>query len=110
MTAVLHVKTDNTSEIAQIYTLSDGQDLVKGLIECIQLAPDVNLWINEEGMLIEGLRPNFAVTWLLMIADPVRWRDTLIFGDVYFSGPTDDEGDMSDVPQDFLDRLKGVLT
>jgi hypothetical protein len=64
--------------------LSTMQKLVGGYIQCLPIAPGIDLWLNEEGRL-QGMAPNVVV--------PVPGRgDFTIVGPCFIAGNTD-QGD-----------------
>ena len=67
-------------------TLEVMKEIVGGHIELLKLPGGVDLWLNEEGLLI-GLEPNLLV------------NGHLIVGDVFFSGSTPD-GDTVGLTED----------
>lgn len=63
---------------------------VGGLIECVQLNPKLNLWVNEEGKLT-GLPYNSVATRLWEAV--FGFGTGVIVGDAILTGGTDSEGD-----------------
>lgn len=64
------------------------QDVVEGLIEPIELAQGLTMWVNEEGKLI-GKTPNVFATaaW-----ERAFGMTDIVVGTVAFTGGTDEEG------------------
>ncbi|TYS60720.1 DUF3846 domain-containing protein [Bacillus infantis] len=60
---VFYKKEDNHRFLnREVDSLEDMQQLVGGLIECISLPHNIDLWVNEEGM-IRGLEINLMLLW-----------------------------------------------
>lgn len=86
------IKTDGSKEVATFTVGKSYQllsDTVGGMIECVRLAEDTDLWCNENGI-SEGLELN-------MIASAI-YSETFnagnpILGDVIITGGADEEGE-----------------
>lgn len=89
--------------------LESFQAIVGGWIEGLTLNDKISCYIDEEGKL-KGLRLNvlgdLAVRMLLEEDGYSLLKDDFIVGPVVFVGRPDDEGWDTDVPQDFVDRLR----
>jgi len=104
---VLTVKTTGDLEVEQI----DGahlpflQERVGGLIDCIA-TNRFDMWVNDEGMIIDSFLPNFPATCVLWMASPI-FNDArqVIYGDVVFSGPPDGEGNMTSLNDEFIEQM-----
>lgn len=87
----LVVKADLTTEVIDI--AEDGlrklQNAVGGLIQPVDFGNEVTMWVNEEGLLIEGMVPNWIATNLALEIG----YETPMMGDVVFTGGTDEDGD-----------------
>lgn len=70
--------------------LSHLQEAVEGLVDCVALAPHVDLWVNDEGLY--RCEPNPVVT---VMAHALSGRDLSqpLFGPAVFTGGVDDEGE-----------------
>ena len=80
MIKILVCKAGQKAEVQEMeHSLANMQKLVGGLIECIRIAPGVDLWCNEEGK-INGLPLN-----LRSPQDPVFPND-IIAGDFFLAG------------------------
>ena len=108
MKAVVLKTTDNIGVVKEFDptdTLRFLQGEVDGYIEHVTLrtGPDgLSMWVNEDG-LMKRLPPNeFATAIVHMTHVP---SDTVIVGDVVFTGTTDEEGELRDIPQQWIDQL-----
>jgi hypothetical protein len=104
----LHIKTDGKVSILNFdkdtcyKTLSDA---VGGLIECVALAKDIDMWVNEEGKNM-GLDFNPHATRLFVhafgVTDPIA-------GDVIVTGGADDEGETLGLSDERIDEITHFL-
>jgi hypothetical protein len=80
------------------------QNVVEGLIEPIDIAHDMTMWVNEEGKLV-GKTPNpFATaTWLRKFG-----LNDIVVGTVAFTGGTDDEGATLGLADEHLKILQKI--
>lgn len=87
----LVVKTDLTTEVIDIAEneLRKLQDAVGGLIQPVDFGDEVTMWVNEEGLLIEGMAPNWIATNL---AREIGY-ETPMMGDVVFTGGSGEDGE-----------------
>lgn len=65
-------------------TLEAKKAIVGGWIQFVPIEDGLSLWCNDDGK-VNGLKPNFNWVHEGQIFD-------VICGDVYFTGPADDEG------------------
>ena len=104
----LHIKTDGKVSILEFEketcykTLSDG---VGGLIECVALAKDVDMWVNEEGKNM-GLDYNPHATRLFEHTYGITDR---IAGDVVVTGGVDDDGETLGISDERIDEIVNYL-
>jgi hypothetical protein len=98
--AITQVRTG--TERIECNSLEDLQAAVGGLIEAVQLTPEVHGWVNEEGKLT-GLPVNDVATHLFRRAYPGT-RD-VIAGSMVLMGTNDETGDDVDLPQEWFDAL-----
>jgi len=110
MTKAIAVYPDNRVEDVEISNYKDGQAIVGGLIEPVDLRFGSDefgvMWVNEEFLYV------FGVDDFNEIARSVAGltgRGDLMFGGVlgpvYFTGDTDEEGETTDV----TDRIRQVI-
>lgn len=80
------------------------QNIVEGLIEPIELAEGLTMWVNEEGKLI-GKTPNpFATAaW-----ERAFGATDIVVGTVAFTGGTDEEGETLGLPDEHLVMLRTI--
>lgn len=102
--AAIVVKTDLTAEVIDLGEASLGvlQKAVDGLIQPVDLADNLTMWVNEEGLLRSDLNPNLLASALYA---EVYGANTPIMGDVVFTGGSDDEGNTLGLTQPEVDEL-----
>lgn len=86
-------------EVGNSYELL--RDTVGGLIECVSLSNTIDLWVNEEGKLLD-LPGNLLAT---LLYQSVYDTKDVIVGDVIFTGGADEDGEtlgLSDADLAFL--------
>ncbi len=81
-------------------TLSSMQSLVGGLIQPIDLAEDVTMWVNEEGLLLDLDYNTLATSFCAIYG-----IDTYICGDVFLTGGTDANGNTLPLKKEYADYL-----
>lgn len=96
----LVVKADLTAELIDIaeQELSKLQAVVDGYIEAVHVKPNIIMWVNEEGLLREDLAPNHFGSTILSILS--GGEQTLIRGDVVFTGGADSKGNTLGLTQE----------
>lgn len=94
---VLHVRVGEAPEVKEVeHTLEALQDLVGGLLDVVALPDGVDLWCNDEALLVESPRLN-RVLWRVNL---FGGGSTPVFGD-FFLARHDDEGNtVSLLPKD----------
>ena len=104
MKAALRINTDFTTEVLDLSENEYNQlrDSVGGLIEAVDLKPDLTLWCNEEGKII-GLPLNIIATHM--------WERSLgptdiILGDCVFTGNTNEDGETTELSHAWLVQLQ----
>lgn len=104
MKTALRVNTDFTTEVLDLSSNEYNQlrDAVGGLIQPVDLKPDLTVWLNEEGKLI-GMPVNLIGTH--MWERSFGQTDVLV-GDVVFTGSSDDEGETLPLPNEWLVQLQ----
>lgn len=87
----LVVRADLTTQVIDIAEdgLSKLQNAVGGLIQPVDFGNEVTMWVNEEGLLIDGMKVNYVATNL---AREIGY-ETPMMGDVVFTGGVDEVGD-----------------
>lgn len=80
--------------------LSSMQRLVGGLIQPIDLADDVTMWVNEEGMILDLPYNHLATTFCAIYG-----IETYLCGDVFLTGGTDEDGNTLPLKQEYADHL-----
>ena len=102
----LVVKSDLTFEILDIAEneLSQLQSAVEGLIQPVDLAELITMWVNEEGLFQEGLELNQLATAFMQELG----SNTPIMGNVVFTGGTDEDGNTLGMNQDAMDELTEI--
>ena len=104
----LHIKTDGKVMILEFtndtcYKTLSGA--VGGLIECVALSKDIDMWVNEEGKVF-GLDLNPHATRLFMhtygVVDPIA-------GDVVVTGGVSDEGETLGLSDESIDEITHFL-
>lgn len=102
------VRTDNTAAVVDFdYGKSYEvlRDAVGGYIECVSLANDLEMWVNEEGKLL-GLPLNVIGThcW-----ETYYGKTDWIAGDVIFTGGCDEDGETLGLPDYAIARLDTLV-
>lgn len=92
-------------------SLDDMQAIVGGYVQAIsvkrdgEFGPVAVMWLNEEGKLQDPpLRVNQQATRLAHASRAITYSDD-IRGDVLFTGPADDEGEVTTLDQQWLSWL-----
>lgn len=99
---VATMTTNDTIDITEIDgSLSSMQSLVDGLIQPIDLLPDVTMWVNEEGLLLSLPYNSLATSFCSVFG-----IDTYICGNVFLTGGTDENGKTLPLKQEYADYLK----
>ena len=99
----LVVKSDLTTEVIDIAENELGmlQTAVEGLIQPVDLAPLITMWVNEEGLFQAGLEFNpLASAFMEEIGS-----ETPILGNAVFTGGTDEDGNTLGMAEDALAEL-----
>lgn len=104
MKRALRVNVDFTTEVLDLEQDEYNQirDAVGGLIQPVDLKPDLTLWCNEEGKIID-LPLNIIASHM--------WERSfgptdIILGDCVFTGGTDDEGETIELSHAWLVQLE----
>ena len=82
-------------------TLKHLQEAVGGLVDVVALARDMDMWVNDEGLVI-GLPINEAAT---AIAHQHGTRHQFYVGTAVFTGGCNEEGDTLPLTEEQADRL-----
>lgn len=83
------------------------QAFVGGLIEVVPTADRMSIVINEEGKFVADPVRNEGATALQMAGHGLHPGD-YIAGDALVIGPADDEGETTDLPEEYLHRIAQV--
>lgn len=104
MKAALRINTDFTTEVLDLEENEYNQirDAVGGLIQPVDLKPDLTLWCNEEGKLI-SLPLNIIATHMW---ERSFGQTDIILGDCVFTGGTDDDGETIELSQAWVTQLQ----
>lgn len=104
MKTALRVNTDFTTEVLNLEENEYAQlrDAVGGLIQPVDLKPDLTLWCNEEGKLV-NLPLNIIGTHLW---ERSFGQTDVIMGDCVFTGGTDEEGETLELPNGWLVQIQ----
>jgi hypothetical protein len=107
--SALVVKSDLTTEVLDITEneLRKLQQAVDGLIQPVDLGPEITMWVNEEGLLRGDLVQNWIATGFMRELFSSR---SPIMGDVVFTGGNDEEGNTLSIPTDALESLVGMAS
>lgn len=77
------------------------QEAVGGLIDLVKISDDLDLWVNDEGLLM-GLPRNY---FAMKVYTHAYHTQGLIVGDVIFTGGVDEEGNSLGLTDEQIDRL-----
>ena len=95
------IKQDGTIENVEIESGLDSlQEAVGGMIEALQLTPEVHAYIDEEGKL-KGKGVNVMASMLCKKLEIGLMPGDMIVGDMILLG-TGTEGDSIDIPDNFI--------
>lgn len=109
MKKALQVTVDNEFRILDIEenSLKTLQEGVGGYIQPVDYGNELTMWTNEEGKLNGSiLNPIGSLWWNTIFPD----HFDLIFGDVVFTGGTDDEGDTLGLSDESIETLTAMFT
>jgi hypothetical protein len=103
----LRINTDFTTEVLDLSSNEYNQlrDAVGGLIQPVDLKPDLTLWCNEEGKLINGMEINSIGTHLY---EKSYAMTDVIMGNIVLTGGTDDEGETLPLPSTWLAYVEEI--
>lgn len=79
--------------------LKQLQKAVGGYIEAVDLMPDLTMWVNEEGLLMENLQINLVA---------YGFYTNPIMGNIVFTGGTDENGDTTALSEDYELAIRRV--
>jgi hypothetical protein len=102
------VKVDGSREVVE-FEKGESYDVlskaVGGYIECVRLADNLDMWVNEEGKLV-GLPVNEYGT---LFYQEIHGATDIICGDVIFTGGADDEGETLGLSDDEIAGLGALV-
>jgi hypothetical protein len=109
--ALIH-KSDGSTEVVE-FELGNSyrliSDAVNGLIELVHLAPNLDLWVNEN-FIAEAEEKNLQINAVASAMFNATTGATYpILGDVVFTGGTDDEGETLGLSDDTVSRLQLII-
>ncbi|MDQ0976649.1 hypothetical protein QFZ31_006701 [Neobacillus niacini] len=81
------------------HSLEHLQAVVGGYIEAIRVNDSITIWINEEGKLIEGMKPNFY------LIDTNNKPVDIVLGDIIITG-TDEEGETISLTDQEIEEIQ----
>ena len=104
MKRALRINTDLTTEVLDLSSNEYEQlsGAVGGLIQAVDLKPDLTVWMNEEGKLMD-LPVNIIGTHMW---ERGFGQTDILVGDIVFTGNTDDEGETTDLSHAWLVQLE----
>lgn len=88
-------------EFDETNSLEVMQEAVGGLIDLVRLSDDLDLWVNDEGLLMQLPLNYFA----MKVYTHTFHTKGLIVGDVIFTGGSDDEGNSLGLTDEQINRL-----
>jgi hypothetical protein len=98
------VNTDGTSKVVE-FEVGNSYDLIRnavhGLIECVSISPELDIWLNEEGKLTAMELNEFATA---LYRKTYNTPDFIV-GDVIFTGGADEEGETLGLSDEMLAKL-----
>ncbi len=103
----LHVLTDSSfNKDIHDPSLENLQAAVGGLIQAIDLAPELTMWCNDEGKLM-GLPVNPVATalWTRYFGET-----DVIVGNVVFTGGSDEEGETTGLLNEYCKQIEELCT
>lgn len=83
-------------------TLDDMQEMVGGMIECLHVGGNVDMWLNDEGKLLD-------LPLNLILANEDRGVLDTIHGDIFFAG-SDDSGELVGLKDGELTWIQNKLS
>lgn len=103
----LVVGLDRSMEVVDLPT--DGllqamyEKIGTDIVEAVDIADDVTVWVDEEGL----LRPDPQVNWLATLcACAATQQPYRLFGVAVFTGGTDDDGETLAISDEAVDRVR----
>jgi hypothetical protein len=111
------VNVDGTAETVRWTATADEphykhlQKYVGGLVDVVSIAPDMDAWVNDDGIML-GLEPNLHATFLLSYLTDRQLAQPL-FGPVVFTGGADADGEtqpLTDEAVELFHKAVGILS
>ena len=104
----LTLTTSDTSEI-KLFEIGNSYDMIKdavhGWIECVRLNKGIDMWLNEEGKMLESCQYNPTATAIFWTT--YGFMSDQIFGDVIFASSSD-EGETIGLNLEQIEYLKEI--
>jgi hypothetical protein len=100
-----------TDDVATVHEFVVGDsykmlsDAVGGYIECVQIAHGIDMWVNEEGKILD-LPYNATATAIFWTT--YGFMSDMIFGDVIFTSCDDESGETTGLTVEQFDYLKEI--
>jgi uncharacterized protein DUF3846 len=98
MVKCVTITTDNVVTYRDVDGLTEMKEIVGGWIEAVQLGDGSTMYLNEEGRL-HGLPVNLTATNVCGLGGRPDLMLQGIVGDVFIVGPTDPEGNDTDLTE-----------
>lgn len=106
MTISLVIDTTGTITKKDIVGYEDLSKTIGGLIESVPANPQVTIWCNEEGKLLNlDFNPTATDLWEVFDIFGCITAGDFLVGPIVIQGPLDDEGECTDIPEWILQRL-----
>lgn len=83
------------------------QTAVDGLIQPVDVTPNVTMWVNEEGLFRGDLGMNPMGTAIMR--ELYDNSDAWVVGDIVFTGAPDSEGRTTGLEQSDIDTVAGII-
>jgi len=104
----LTLTTSDTSEI-KLFEIGDSYEMIReavhGWIECVRLNKSIDMWVNEEGRMLESCEYNPTATAIYWTT--YGFMSSQIFGDVIFTS-SDNEGETIGLNLEQVNYLKEI--
>lgn len=107
---VIPVDVDEPIFRKEVHALADYQEVVGGFIQVVELDnPRTSLYMDEEGKL-KRLPVNRRASLLMWVHRPIFHGADFVCGPALLIGPSDDDGNDTDVPTELDDLLFDTLS
>lgn len=105
------LRIDDAGSITEI-TWAEGESLpalqsaVGGLIDVVQLAPDLDLWVHDEGLYLFEPNPHATAVATVFAAQAGARLAQAFHGPAVFTGGVDDEGDTLPLSEEQAEQIR----